>query len=448
MKLGRWSAACVLFVSLLAIPQAHASSDIARSTALSYVMCSSLEQTTLATAVADATTYATTATTYFSHKRAGSLFTYWFGTYDVARWNTVKQNYTNIRTELVSDSIEFDCSLTNCSAGAYGFVYPNDTRPLTIHLCDVFWTAQSTGTDSRAGSLIHWLSQFTGSGATANLAYGKTSSHALSPAQAVQNSDNYEYFAENTPNIADNAAAFTVNASSHDFGNHTQATTSTSQEFVVTNTGDIALAVTALAVTGDFAIASDTCRSGVVAVNASCTIAVTFSPQAASSTNGTLTIATNAAISTATVALTGTGVAAVTTTAPTTTTSTTIAPTTTAPAPTTTAPAPTTTAPTTTSTTTVPALISTVRPTAVTAKATNGGSRLTVRIGTASQKISRKFVVQVKRGSKWVALSAKYATSRTTATKVIDLPKGQYRVVVPSVSGFTGVTSTVARLVK
>jgi hypothetical protein len=252
----------------------------------------------------------------------------------------------------------------------------------------------------------------------------------------VQNSDNYEYFAENTPNIADNAAAFTVNASSHDFGNHTQSTTSTSQEFVVTNTGDIALAVTALAVTGDFTIASDTCRSGVVAVSASCTIAITFSPQAASSTNGTMTIATNAAISTATVALTGTGVAAVTTTAPTTTTPTTIAPTTTAPAP------------TTTSTTTAPALISTVRPTVVSAKATNNGSRLTVRIGTASQKISRKFVVQVKRGSKWVSLSAKYATSRTTATKVIDLPKGQYRVVVPSVSGFTGVTSTVARLVK
>jgi hypothetical protein len=436
MKLGRWSAACLLFVSLLAIPRAQASSDIARSTALSYLSCSSPEQTTLTTAVADATTYATTATTYFSNKRAGSLFTYWFGAYDAARWNTVKQNYANIRTELVGNAIEFDCSLNSCSAQTYGFVYPTDTRPLTIHLCDIFWTAPSTGTDSRAGSLIHWLSQFTGSGATANLAYGKTSSHALSPAQAVQNSDNYEYFAENTPNIADNAAAFTVNASSHDFGNHTQSTTSTSQEFVVTNTGDIALAVTALAVTGDFAIASDTCRSGVVAVSASCTIAITFSPQAASSTNGTMTIATNAAISTATVALTGTGVAAVTTTAPTTTTPTTIAPTTTAPAP------------TTTSTTTAPALISTVRPTVVSAKATNKGSRLTVRIGTASQKISRKFVVQVKRGSKWVSLSAKYATSRTTATKVIDLPKGQYRVVVPSVSGFTGVTSTVARLVK
>ena len=431
----------MLFVSLLAIPRAHASSDIARSAALSYLSCSSPRQTTLATAVADATTYATTATTYFSHNRAGSLFTYWFGAYDAARWNTVKQNYTNIRTELVGNSIEFDCLPNLCSAGTYGFVYPTDTRPLTIHLCDVFWTAQSTGTDSRAGSLIHWLSQFTGSGATANLAYGQSGAHNLSPALAVQNSDNYEYFAENEPNIADNAAAFTVNASSHDFGNHTQATTSTSEEFVVTNTGDIALAVTALAVTGDFAIASDTCRSNVIAVSASCTIAITFSPLGASSTNGTLTIATNAAISTATVALTGTGVAAVTTTAPTTTAPATTIPTTIAP--TTTAPAPTTT-----STTTAPALISTVRPTTVSAKATNGGSRLTVRIGTASQKISRKFVVQVKRGSKWVSLSAKYATSRTTATKVIDLPKGQYRVVVPSVSGFTGVTSTVARLVK
>ena len=438
MKLSQWCIVSMLFVSLLAIPRADASSDAARGTAVSHILCSVAEQASLVTAVADATTYATTATTYFSNNRAGSLFTYWFGAYDAARWNTVKQNYVNIRTELVGNSIEFDCSLNLCSAQTYGFVYPNDARPLTIHLCDMFWSAPNTGTDSRAGTLFHWLSQFSDLGSTGTRAYGQSNSHALPPEQAIANSDNYEYFAENTPNTPDNAGAFTVNTVGHNFGNQTVATTSAAQEFIVANTGDTALAVTALAVSGDFAIASDTCRSAVVAIGTSCTVAVTFNPQADHSSSGTLTIATNAVISTANVTLSGTGVAAVPTTpaSPISTSTTLVSTSTTS----TTAPA--------TTTTSTPVVVATVRPTTVSAKATSGGSRMSVRIGLVSDKTARKFVVQVKRGSRWVALSSKHSTSRTTATKVIDLPKGQYRVVVSSASGFAGATSQAVRLLK
>lgn len=439
MKLSQWCIVSTLCVSLLVIPRADASSDVARGTAVSHISCSVAEQAALATTISDATTYATQASTYFSQRRAGARFTYWFGAYDAGRWNTVKQNYDAIRVELVAEAIEFDCSLNSCSAQTYGFVYPTDTRPLTIHLCDVFWSAPNTGTDSRAGSLFHWLSQFSSLGSTVTRAYGQSSSHALPPEQAIANSDNYEYFAENTPNTPDNAGAFTVNTVGHNFGNQTVATTSATQEFIVANTGDTALAVTALTVTGDFAIASDTCRSGVVAVNASCTVAVTFNPQADHSSSGILTIATNAVISTANVTLSGTGVAAVptTTAAPVSTSTTLVATSTTS-----------TTAPATTTTTSTPVAVATVRPTTVSAKATSGGSRLTVRIGLVSEKTARKFVVQVKRGAKWVSLASKYSTSRTTATKVIDLPKGQYRVVVSSAGGFAGATSKVIRLLK
>ena len=439
MKLSQWCIVSTLFVSLLAIPRADASSEVARGTAVSHISCSVAEQAALVTAVEAATTYATTATTYFSNNRAGSLFTYWFGAYDAARWNTVKQNYVNIRTELVGNSIEFDCSLNSCSAQTYGFVYPTDTRPLTIHLCDVFWSAPNTGTDSRAGSLFHWLSQFSSLGGTGTRAYGQSNSHALPPEQAIANSDNYEYFAENTPNTPDNAGAFTVNTVGHNFGNQTVATTSATQEFIVANTGDTALAVTALAVSGDFAIASDTCRSAVVAIGTACSVAVTFNPQADHSSSGTLTIATNAVISTANVTLSGTGIAAVptTTVAPVSTSTTLVSTSTTS-----------TTAPATTTTTMSPVAVATVRPTTVSAKATSGGSRLTVRIGLVSDKTARKFVVQVKRGAKWVSLASKHSTSRTTAMKVIDLPKGQYRVVVSSASGFAGATSQAVRLLK
>ena len=59
-----------------------------------------------------------------------------------------------------------------------------------------------TGTDSKAGTLIHELTHFTVVAGTSDYAYGQSAAASLaisSPAKAIKNADSHEYFAENTP---------------------------------------------------------------------------------------------------------------------------------------------------------------------------------------------------------------------------------------------------------
>jgi len=73
----------------------------------------------------------------------------------------------------------------------------------------------------------------------------------------------------------------------------------------VTNTGSAPLSLTGVTASGDFTQTSN-CGSSL-AVNASCTVTVTFKPTAIESRSGTLTLTDNASPGTQTVALTGTG---------------------------------------------------------------------------------------------------------------------------------------------
>lgn len=68
----------------------------------------------------------------------------------------------------------------------------------------VFWSTTTTGTDSRAGTLVHEASHWTVNGGTRDNVYGQSGAKNLAisnPASAVANADNHEYFAENTPNL-------------------------------------------------------------------------------------------------------------------------------------------------------------------------------------------------------------------------------------------------------
>ncbi|KAG8767429.1 hypothetical protein FRC16_007363, partial [Serendipita sp. 398] len=71
-----------------------------------------------------------------------------------------------------------------------------------VYLCGAFWSTTTSGTDSRAGTIVHESSHFTANGGTQDYAYGQTNAKALaksSPAKAIMNADSHEYFAENTP---------------------------------------------------------------------------------------------------------------------------------------------------------------------------------------------------------------------------------------------------------
>ena len=77
------------------------------------------------------------------------------------------------------------------------------------------------------------------------------------------------------------------------------------QSVTVTNTGTTSANVSGITATGDFG-QTNTC--GTLAVNASCTVTVTFRPTAGGARSGSVTIASNANNNPATIALTGSGI--------------------------------------------------------------------------------------------------------------------------------------------
>ena len=62
----------------------------------------------------------------------------------------MQSHYSNINSHDYT-TFTYDCTCTD--SGTYAYVYPDDFGH--IYLCGAFWDAPNTGTDSRAGTLIH-----------------------------------------------------------------------------------------------------------------------------------------------------------------------------------------------------------------------------------------------------------------------------------------------------
>jgi peptidyl-Lys metalloendopeptidase len=145
-----------------------------------------------------ATTYATESKNYLaSHSSGTQRYLEWFGAFTTSRYNTVVSHFNNISNAFNTAGINFDCK---CKQNYYAYVYPN--QPYNIYLCKVFWQAPLSGTDSKAGTLIHEMSHFDVVAGTDDVVYGQAGARNLAdtdPAAAITNADSHEYFAENTP---------------------------------------------------------------------------------------------------------------------------------------------------------------------------------------------------------------------------------------------------------
>ncbi|KAK2461275.1 hypothetical protein APHAL10511_006802 [Amanita phalloides] len=163
-----------------------------------FVGCSSSQESQIAFAIPTAVRYAKTAFNHLqTHKSGTPRYTTWFGEYDHERHNTVLSHFKRLHDNGFS-SFKYDCSCSNAEVFAY--VYPDQFG--TIHLCDGFWQAPTSGTDSKAGTLIHESLHFNLNGGTLDDAYGQEASEELAnedPNDAVFNADSHEYFAENDP---------------------------------------------------------------------------------------------------------------------------------------------------------------------------------------------------------------------------------------------------------
>ena len=164
----------------------------------SYVKCTNTQQTQIVPARNSAVTYANDAKSYLATGAAGSRYTWWFGTYTSGNYSLMTTHFNNLVSALSTQPYTFNCGCKQ--KNTYAYVYPN--QPYTVYLCGAFWAAPNTGTDSRAGTLVHESSHFTVVAGTDDYAYGQTAAHNLAlsnPAQAVMNADSHEYFAENNP---------------------------------------------------------------------------------------------------------------------------------------------------------------------------------------------------------------------------------------------------------
>lgn len=159
--------------------------------------CTSGEQADLISALAAAKVMANDSVAYLNGS-VGSRYTTWFGTYNSQRFNTVASNFDAIKSAMDNEQMTFDCG---CNQSYFAYVYPN--RPYEVFFCRAFWNANETGTDSRAGTIIHEISHFNAVAGTDDVVYGQSGAQSLAisdPNSAVQNADSHEYFAENTPN--------------------------------------------------------------------------------------------------------------------------------------------------------------------------------------------------------------------------------------------------------
>ena len=117
----------------------------------SFNNCSTDQQLALNAAAAAAEDYARTTYSYLdANAGPSSRYTTWFGEYTSVRHSIVQDHFHKISTNNFT-GYSYDCTCTRNAT--YAYIYPN--RFGTVYVCGAFWSAPLTGTDSKAGTLIH-----------------------------------------------------------------------------------------------------------------------------------------------------------------------------------------------------------------------------------------------------------------------------------------------------
>ncbi|HEX8704273.1 MAG TPA: M35 family metallo-endopeptidase [Myxococcaceae bacterium] len=168
---------------------------------LAFSKCDATQQATLQQAVSAGNTMAANSLNYLSTTAPSGTARYstWFGAFSSGNWTTAKNHFTSIKDVFDTKTLTIDCG---CKKTYYAYVYPN--QPYKVYVCKAFWAAPMTGTDSKGGTLIHEISHFDAVAGTDDWAYGQTNAKSLAssdPSKALNNADNHEYFAENTPSL-------------------------------------------------------------------------------------------------------------------------------------------------------------------------------------------------------------------------------------------------------
>ncbi|MCH2026518.1 MAG: M35 family metallo-endopeptidase [Verrucomicrobiales bacterium] len=144
-----------------------------------------------------------------SERATSPRYLNWFGQYSRSNWERVQANFVKIADGFINKIVTFNCA---CDADGIdqdtvvAYVYPN--RPYEMNICPLFWQFRDTGSNSKAGVLVHEMSHFAVVADTDDHVYGIRGAEVLAdsePAKAITNASSYEYFATNPRNLPINA---------------------------------------------------------------------------------------------------------------------------------------------------------------------------------------------------------------------------------------------------
>ncbi len=131
------------------------------TTAHLYAGCTGSQQQDVNSAMSDAQRYAAGAEAYLARMSGGTpRYTTWFGTYTSARKNLVQSHFQQIN-QTQFRALTYDCG--TCQQPAR-FGYVNPAQADHVFLCQGFWRAPATGTDSKAGTLVNLVGQLAKNG--------------------------------------------------------------------------------------------------------------------------------------------------------------------------------------------------------------------------------------------------------------------------------------------
>lgn len=127
-------------------------------------------------------------------------FEQYFGTVDEGSRVAVVESFQNIQNGILDTLRDpyFADQFYKTESPTYAHVIGSDTEHKVV-VNSVFWDRELAGTDSQGGTLIHEYSHFDNVADTSDIVYGVKGARLLAqndPESALNNADNYEYYAE------------------------------------------------------------------------------------------------------------------------------------------------------------------------------------------------------------------------------------------------------------
>ncbi len=212
---------------------------------------------------------------------------------------------TGLTVGFAPPSLSFTNQLVGTTSASQTVTLTNTGGTLTINNNGVTLTGANPGDFSITSNACSGATLSSGGTCSVSIAFAPTATGARN---AIVNVADNASPGPQTFSISGTGVqpAVLLSTSSLTFTNQLLATTSAAQNFTLTNNGTATLTITSVVPSGDFLIFSNNCGNSL-GTNASCSIAVTFTPTATGVRTGAVTITDNASPTTQTVTLSGTG---------------------------------------------------------------------------------------------------------------------------------------------